>query len=188
MLTPAPAYRKSWESTHCSNCSHAWRTQLPVATYLIERRFCAINNDSQMRHGQSHLVSTLLLPLFVLLSLSTPGRLVYCIGSDGHEGIELAGVPCQSQSTPSTDLLDIWGDVPTLDVSSCVDVPIPATTHAQVIQRTDSDLGLSAKVFASVEFAFSAFPTVVGVMPTTPTSQLPLALPQASLRTIILLV
>jgi hypothetical protein len=142
-----------------------------------------------MRHGQSHLVSAFFLPLFVLLSLGTPGRLIYCIGSDGHQGVELAGVPCTSKSIQVSDPVGISETLPLLsDSGLCVDFPISTITQCLAAQRSADELATVPATFASGAIAFPDLSLAAGLTPTAPSGQLPPALPRASLRTVILLV
>lgn len=188
MLAPAPAYRKSWESTHCSNCSHCDAN--PAASGgVFDFMHIWVENGFQMRHGQGHLVSVFFLPLFVLLSLGTPGRLIYCIASDGHQGVELAGVPCASKSIQVSNPVGIAESLPHMsDSESCVDFPISTITQCLAAQRSADEPATTPATFTSAALAFPDLSLPAGLTPTAPSGQLPPALPRASLRTVILLV
>lgn len=142
-----------------------------------------------MRQGRRHLTSPFLAPLFVLLSLGMPGRLVYCIGSDGHEGVELAGVPCASGATQLPETQDIGGDALILNaLKSCVDIPVTTAVQCPVVQWPTNELVLPTEAFVSAGFAFADLSFAGGLMLATPARQLQPALPRAPLRTVVLLV
>ncbi|MHB1158297.1 MAG: hypothetical protein ACYC26_15845 [Phycisphaerales bacterium] len=164
-------------------------TNLAAGGGVFDFMYIRVDNGSQMRHGQGHLVSTFFLPIFVLLSLGTPGWLIHCIGSDGHQGIELAGVPCTSKTIQTTAIAGIAEALPLLfDSESCVDIPIPTITPCLAAQRSAVELATFPATFTSAAIAFPDLSLAAGLMPTTPSGQLPPALPRASLRTVILLV
>jgi hypothetical protein len=183
-----PRAEKSWELTHCSNCSHCDVNPAAIGG-VFDFMHVWVENSSQMRHGQGHLVSVFFLPLFVLLSLGTPGQLIYCIGSDGHQGVELARVPCTSKSIQVSDLVGIAETLPHMsDSESCVDFPISTITQCLVVQRSADELATTPATFTSAALAFPDISLAAGLTPTAPSGQLPPALPRASLRTVILLV
>lgn len=143
-----------------------------------------------MRHGPNHLVWVFVLPLVLQLSLGAHGQRVYCVGSDGHRGVEWAGVTCcTSKAIQAPERVGIGQTPPLLcDLESCVDIPISTITQCSAAQRSADELAILSATFMSAAIAFPDISLAAGLTPTAPSGPLPPALPRASLRTVILLV